>query len=60
MTEPVPTWIYHPTEAAKVIDLAPGDALPDGWFNTPACVPTKVVTSAPKVVTSAAKRTRRK
>lgn len=26
-----PTWIYHPTEPAKIVELARGDDAPEGW-----------------------------
>ena len=38
MTAKIPTWGYHATEAAKVFDLAPNEALPNGWHDTPAKV----------------------
>ena len=31
-----PTWGYHKTEPAQIFDLAPGEALPAGWADTPA------------------------
>lgn len=39
MTTKLPTWGYHRTEAAKVFDLAPGEALPNGWYDSPARIP---------------------
>ena len=33
-----PTWIYHPTEPAKIVDLERGAAPPDGWSRSPSVV----------------------
>jgi chromosome segregation ATPase len=30
-----PTYLYHPSEEPRVFDLAPGEALPDGWHDKP-------------------------
>ena len=36
-----PTWVYHPTEAAKIVDAAEADTLlASGWFTDPDCTPT--------------------
>src|SRR5690242_8407648 len=32
----VPTFLYHPQHGARIFQLAPGDALPAGWHDTPA------------------------
>lgn len=33
-----PTWIYHPDGSAKIVDLAPGADVPEGWSRSPAVI----------------------
>lgn len=33
-----PTWGYRPNGEAQIFDLAPGEGLPDGWHDSPACI----------------------
>lgn len=32
----IPTWVYHPEEEAKIIELPAGACAPAGWFFSPA------------------------
>lgn len=38
MDQTVPTWGYKPDGSAEIFNLAPGEALPDGWQSSPACI----------------------
>jgi len=40
------TWGYKPDGAAQIFDLAPGEGLPDGWHDSPACITDPVLATA--------------
>lgn len=35
-----PTWGYHPTKPAEIFELAKGERLPAGWYDSPAAIPS--------------------
>ena len=41
-----PTWGYKPDGAAQILDLAPGEGLPDGWHDSPACITDPALATA--------------
>ncbi|MDV2984161.1 UNVERIFIED_CONTAM: hypothetical protein Q9R58_07590 [Methylobacteriaceae bacterium AG10] len=41
-----PTWGYRPDGAAQIFDLAPGEGLPDGWHDSPACITDPALATA--------------
>lgn len=41
-----PTWGYKPDGAAQIFDLAPGEGLPDGWHDSPACITDPALATA--------------
>ncbi|WHQ72528.1 hypothetical protein [Methylorubrum extorquens] len=41
-----PTWGYKPDGAAQIFDLAPGERLPDGWHDSPACITDPALATA--------------
>jgi hypothetical protein len=45
-TETIATWGYQPSGAAKIFDLAPGEALPDGWDASPSVITDPMLASA--------------
>ncbi|MBA9067170.1 RNA polymerase-interacting CarD/CdnL/TRCF family regulator [Methylobacterium sp. RAS18] len=42
----VATWGYQPSGAARIFDLAPGEALPDGWDASPSVIIDSMLASA--------------
>lgn len=42
----VATWGYQPSGAARIFDLAPGEALPDGWDASPSVITDPALASA--------------
>ena len=44
----VPTWGYHADGRAEIFRLAPGEALPDGWTDSPAAIAQQPKTKAKK------------
>ncbi|ACK84671.1 hypothetical protein [Methylorubrum extorquens] len=42
----VATWGYQPSGAARIFDLAPGEALPDGWDASPSVINDPALASA--------------
>lgn len=46
MTTTNPTWGYKPDGAAQIFDLAPGEGLPDGWHDSPACITDPALATA--------------
>jgi hypothetical protein len=34
--ETIPTFLYHPRHGARIFQIMPGEALPVGWYDTPA------------------------
>lgn len=47
------TWGYKPTGEAKIFDLAPGEALPEGWEASPTCITDPALATA-EALTAAA------
>lgn len=48
-TETIPTvatWGYQPSGAGRIFDLAPGEALPDGWDASPSVITDPMLASA--------------
>ena len=52
----LPTWGYQPDGAARIFDLAPGEALPEGWFASPDCISDPTLATAEAVTARAAGR----
>jgi hypothetical protein len=46
MNETTPTWGYKPDGSAEIFDLAPGEALPDGWHASPDCIADPTLATA--------------
>lgn len=42
----VATWGYQPSGAGRIFDLAPGEALPDGWDASPSVITDPALASA--------------
>lgn len=41
-----PTWGYKPDGSGQIFDLAPGEGLPDGWHDSPACITDPALATA--------------
>lgn len=54
--ETIPTWGYQPDGSAKIFDLAPGEALPDGWSTSPAVIEDPSLATAEALTARAAGR----
>ncbi|POR42568.1 hypothetical protein [Methylobacterium sp. V23] len=52
----LPTWGYQPDGAARIFDLAPGEALPEGWFASPDCITDPTLATAEAITARAAGR----
>ncbi len=47
------TWGYHASEGARIFELEPDEALPAGWYDSPARVNEPAVEPAPEPVPAA-------
>ena len=56
MDTTIPTWGYRPNGDARIFDLAPGQALPEGWEASPACITDPSLASADALTARAAGR----
>lgn len=59
-----PTFLYHPAKGARIFELAPGEAPPPGWHDTPAAFATRTEAQGgrgtPRKITLSKKGARRR
>lgn len=55
-TTTLPTWGYKPDGSAQIFNLAPGEALPEGWQASPACIEDPALATAEALSARAAGR----